>query len=576
MPDGPSLGKIPAPADEEIFRPGVTFSAPAEVYLKPRAMDQTDQQLIQEYLRTGSDAAFETIVKRYAPLVYGAALRITKRRDLAEDVAQMVFTIFTRKAVSLVEHPILAAWLHKTATLEANKLMRKERTHQRKLREFAQQWQPQSPSASRDHLDEALATLNPGDRQFLLLRFYQGLQVQEIAPLLGKSQAAARKQSERALARLRQALCQRGAKVSSAALVTFLSSTLVKTSHAGLIPTIVQGAAAGSTSLSTTTLSINTLLTMTYGKQMTMTAVAMALLAAIPIGLQMRSIGKLRRQLAERADHEPHPSAPTSLLPSVGNSPKPAPGEDSPGNVLGEALVGEFEELADGSLIKEAVKVMIKGPNGLEMTTMPADFDVSSFLHGYRERRRAAWIKAETETFRRRLGLSEEQTADLARLFEEHELSSNDAFERLFGKGSQTNESFQADLAGILTEEQQVLYEQFQQEQLANRIESEAYQRLGKLQSEVTLTNEQKDAAFEALHQVVANNLDAPSVLEDPTATIDKHKETIDALRPILTPEQLDLYKQGGVSTASDATHIITKDATESKAMEPTPSSPSQ
>ena len=70
-------------------------------------------------------------------MVFGAALRVTRSRELAEYVAQLVFAILLRKARALAKHPSLPGWLHKSATLEAARLMRKERNHQRKLQRFA-------------------------------------------------------------------------------------------------------------------------------------------------------------------------------------------------------------------------------------------------------------------------------------------------------------------------------------------------------------------------------------------------------------------------------------------------------
>ncbi len=316
-------------------------------------MDPSDQQLLQNYLGTNSDSAFRALVERHAHLVYSAALRITRQHDLAEDAAQRVFAILTRKARSLAAHPILAAWLHKTATLEAKRLMRKERRHQQKLRAFAEAAKTASPSreeALPSAVDDALASLNPTDRQFLLLRFYEGYQVREIADLLGKSQAAARKQSERALSRLGKALGRRGvATSSSAALALGMSSTFVKTSHAALLPTVLQGLAHGpaSASITTGTLVLNTVQTMTYTKQMALTAAAVALLAAIPIYQQRQQIAELSRDRAE--DEQARRAASSSVLIS------PDPSDSSAAeteNELTEALNIKVVPLREATLVE--------------------------------------------------------------------------------------------------------------------------------------------------------------------------------------------------------------------------------
>ena len=69
-----------------------------------------------------------------------------------------------------------------------------------------------------EHLDEAMVLLPIDDRQLLLLRFYQGYQLREIASKLGKSETAVRKQSERAIYRLSELLRNRGVALPTATL----------------------------------------------------------------------------------------------------------------------------------------------------------------------------------------------------------------------------------------------------------------------------------------------------------------------------------------------------------------------
>jgi len=160
-----------------------------------QGMETNENQLLEEFYRTGSDRPFEALVERHAGLVYHAALRRTRCETQAEDTTQIVFAILMRKAGKLVDHPCLAAWLHKTATLEASRIMRTERNHERKLRRLEAE-EIDSDSADHpvgEHLDEAMTSLSTGEQQFLLWRYYQGYHLREIAGKLGKSEAATRK-----------------------------------------------------------------------------------------------------------------------------------------------------------------------------------------------------------------------------------------------------------------------------------------------------------------------------------------------------------------------------------------------
>ena len=60
--------------------------------------NNSDAQLLQEYVEHGTEAAFGEIVVRHADLVYSAALRQVGSCDCARDIAQSVFSDLARKS----------------------------------------------------------------------------------------------------------------------------------------------------------------------------------------------------------------------------------------------------------------------------------------------------------------------------------------------------------------------------------------------------------------------------------------------------------------------------------------------
>ena len=97
----------------------------------------TDQQLLQQYVDSASEAAFGELVSRYTDLVFGVAIRGTADRQLAEETAQNVFLILSRKAKNLSRAPEkLPGWLHRTAVLEAKNFKRREIKRQRKMNDY--------------------------------------------------------------------------------------------------------------------------------------------------------------------------------------------------------------------------------------------------------------------------------------------------------------------------------------------------------------------------------------------------------------------------------------------------------
>ena len=57
-----------------------------------------DLELLGQYTKRQSEAAFTALVERYASLVYSTALRQARNPHLAEEVTQAVFIILARKA----------------------------------------------------------------------------------------------------------------------------------------------------------------------------------------------------------------------------------------------------------------------------------------------------------------------------------------------------------------------------------------------------------------------------------------------------------------------------------------------
>lgn len=165
---------------------------------------------LERWTTCRDEAAVARLLALHGDLVFSTALRILDgQRMLAEEVAQTVFAIMARKAATLRHHPSLAAWLHRAAVLEALHVRRRERTRLAHLAAFSRE--PVTgpscppPTAGPD-VDLALERLAFSDRRLLSLRFYEQRSFPEMARHLGKSEAAIRKATSRALARLARVL----------------------------------------------------------------------------------------------------------------------------------------------------------------------------------------------------------------------------------------------------------------------------------------------------------------------------------------------------------------------------------
>lgn len=204
-----------------------------------------DEVLLSAFVRERSEAAFQALVERHAGLVYASALRQTRDAQLAEDVAQAVFTLLARKAVSLRSNTVLSGWLFQTTRFVAARALRTE--HRRRNREqealAMQQLHADSDSDLWARLapiiDDALHQLGTTDRDALLLRFVEGRSLREVGTALGVTEEAAKKRVTRAIEKLRLILGRGGVAATAAALGASLSG------HAAPVPPAATVAALG-------------------------------------------------------------------------------------------------------------------------------------------------------------------------------------------------------------------------------------------------------------------------------------------------------------------------------------------
>ena len=95
----------------------------------------------------------------------------------------------------------------------------------------------------------------------------------------------------------------------------------------------------------------------------------------------------------------------------------------------------------------------------------------------------------------------------------------------------------------MLSPEQQDEFAAFQQDQRENRVEIATNREMAQLQQQLTLTPEQKDQAFQALGDIARKEAENSQKGFDPAAMDAAKQARIDALRPILTPEQMKAYE---------------------------------
>lgn len=163
-------------------------------------------------LRTGDRAALRSLYTGYSDRIFSFLLRLTKRRDVAEDLHQETWVSVSRNMHRLAEDTDLPAWLF---TIARNKYRSWRRWAALDFTRYVfdafeteKVSGPGAPDTSDElvHLELALRGLPEGHREVLLLVGVEGLEGTQAAEVLGIKPEAFRQRLARARAALTEAL----------------------------------------------------------------------------------------------------------------------------------------------------------------------------------------------------------------------------------------------------------------------------------------------------------------------------------------------------------------------------------
>lgn len=151
----------------------------------------TDIELIRKVLQDSNAHAFETLMKRYSSQVYGAALRLVKDEENAQEVTQMAFIQAYRQLDSWRSENF-GAWVTIIANHIALRLMEKEkRRHTDSLNENTDppdETYDEEKEQRLQSLEAAVAQLPEADRQIIQWHYYEDIPLQTIAQRVGQTE----------------------------------------------------------------------------------------------------------------------------------------------------------------------------------------------------------------------------------------------------------------------------------------------------------------------------------------------------------------------------------------------------
>jgi RNA polymerase sigma factor (sigma-70 family) len=214
--------------------------------LAARELPHTDAQLLGTFVRHRDPAAFEGIVRRHGPMVYGVCRRVVGHAPDADDAFQAVFVVLARRAAAVSPREKLADFLFGVAYRTA--LKAKARLARRRTREKQVDAMPEVAVSPPDTwadlqpvIDAELAALPEHLRLPVLLCDLEGRTQREAAAHLKLPPATLATRLATARRKLAERLSARGITLAGGAVAAVLTANAAKA-----VPTGLVGAASGS------------------------------------------------------------------------------------------------------------------------------------------------------------------------------------------------------------------------------------------------------------------------------------------------------------------------------------------
>jgi RNA polymerase sigma-70 factor (ECF subfamily) len=182
-----------------------------------RVTDEAPDRELVDRLRRGDAAAFDRVYSTYQPRLFSFLLRLSGRRDTAEDLAQETWLKLAKAAPGLREDTTLAPFLF---TVARNAFMSHRRWAMLDLSRIVTFGLDAMSSATSEAtpethheraraialLEAALQSLPVAAREVLLLVGVEGMEQEEVAKVLGLSYDALRQRLSRARAQLAESM----------------------------------------------------------------------------------------------------------------------------------------------------------------------------------------------------------------------------------------------------------------------------------------------------------------------------------------------------------------------------------
>ena len=187
----------------------------------------TDDQLLADFVSRSDASAFESLIRRYGPMVFRVCRDVLGDREDAEDAFQATFLVLVRQAGSIRERAALGRWLYEVAC----RISRRERRKMARIRSQERQVPEMDAAAPSDYdpadrelkpiLHDEIRRLPSKLRDPLVLCYFEGLTVEAAAQRLDCPIGTLKSRLGKGRELLRSRLTRRGLAASALLLLMF-------------------------------------------------------------------------------------------------------------------------------------------------------------------------------------------------------------------------------------------------------------------------------------------------------------------------------------------------------------------
>ena len=174
-------------------------------------MNESQEADLVRRCQTGDLEAFRALVERYHSTLFGTAYLMVQDRGRAEDAVQDALVQIWKHFPSFRSKSSVKTWLVRIVINEVKQQLRKKGLSMASLEETSEVASGQADSETvlicdeeRRNLRQALARLPSGQRDAVVLRYFSGFTVPEIAIALRQPEGTVKSRLSRALELLKQ------------------------------------------------------------------------------------------------------------------------------------------------------------------------------------------------------------------------------------------------------------------------------------------------------------------------------------------------------------------------------------